>query len=57
MYTFSYGNPLQARDTLTAASSAGTGLENCRDCASCRAVCSGRVSIGRRIEQLKQVYA
>lgn len=56
MYAFNYGNPLQARDTLTAASP-GTGLENCRDCASCRAVCSGRVQIGRRIEQLKQVYA
>jgi predicted aldo/keto reductase-like oxidoreductase len=56
MYAFSYGNPLQARDTLTAASSRA-GLESCRDCPSCRAECSGRVAIARRVERLKLVYA
>jgi len=56
MYAFSYGNPVQARETLEN-SSGGRGLEACRDCGSCRASCSGRVGLSRRIDQLKQVYA
>ena len=56
MYAFSYGNPIQARETLDGADG-GRGLAACRDCDSCRASCSGSVRIGRRIEQLKQVFA
>ena len=56
MYAFSYGNPVQARETLEA--TAGRhGLDSCRNCDSCRASCSGSVRIGRRIDQLKQVFA
>ena len=56
MYAFSYGNPVQARETLDEPGVRDS-LKRCGDCASCRAACSGRVPIGRRIEQLKQIYA
>jgi predicted aldo/keto reductase-like oxidoreductase len=56
MYAFSYGNPFQARETLEAPS-VRAGLEACADCGSCRAACSGRVPIARRIDQLKALYA
>ncbi len=56
MYAFSYGNPVQARETLDEPGVRDS-LRLCGDCASCRAACSGRVPIGRRLEQLKQVYA
>ncbi|OGD22674.1 MAG: hypothetical protein A2W03_16360 [Candidatus Aminicenantes bacterium RBG_16_63_16] len=56
MYAFSYGNPIQARETLAGAAGR-RGLNACRNCDSCRASCSGSVRIGRRIEQLKQAFA
>ena len=56
MYAFSYGNPVQARETLDAKAGRG-GLDACRNCESCRASCSGNVRIARRIDQLKQAFA
>lgn len=56
MYAFSYGNPLQAREMLDTPS-VRRSLEACGDCGTCRAACSGRVSIARRIEALKQAFA
>ena len=51
MYAFNYGNPVQARDTL-ADILPGRGLDACRECGACVAVCANRVMIGRRIAQL-----
>jgi len=56
MYAFSYGNPIQASETL-ASPPALESFEMCGHCDSCRATCSGRVPIGRRIDQLKQAFA
>jgi predicted aldo/keto reductase-like oxidoreductase len=56
MYAFSYGNPVQARDTLDEPG-VRESLRRCGDCTSCLAVCSGRVPIGRRITQLRQIFA
>jgi hypothetical protein len=56
MYAASYGNFAQARRVLEEIP-AGRGLDACRDCAACAAVCSGRVQIGRRIEELKTIFA
>jgi uncharacterized protein len=56
MYAFNYGNLSQARHTLEAMPK-DRGLQLCRNCDSCRAECVNRVQIGRRIEQLKGVYA
>jgi len=56
MYAFSYGNPIQARETLDG-TDGRPGLDTCRNCEACRAACSGNVQIGRRIEQLKQAFA
>jgi len=55
MYAFSYGNPLQAAETLEAPSLRQS-LEKCGGCAACRASCSGRVPIGRRIDRLRKVF-
>jgi aryl-alcohol dehydrogenase-like predicted oxidoreductase len=56
MYAFNYGNPILARETLAGAGDSRE-LEKCRNCEACRAACSGGVRVGRRIEQLKQVFA
>jgi predicted aldo/keto reductase-like oxidoreductase len=56
MYTFSYGNPILARETLDAANGPKE-LDKCRNCDSCQASCSGSVRIARRIEQLKEAFA
>ncbi len=56
MYAFSYGNPIQASETL-ASPPVLESFEMCGHCDSCRASCSGRVPIGRRIDQLRQVFA
>ncbi len=56
MYAFSYGNPIQARDTL-ASPSVQRSFAMCGQCDSCQAACSGRVPIDRRIDQLKQAFA
>ena len=55
MYAFSYGNPVQARETL-ASPSIQKSFAMCGQCDSCTAACSGRVPIGRRIDQLKQAF-
>lgn len=55
MYAFSYGNPIQASQTLESPAVLES-FEMCGRCDSCRATCSGRVPIGRRIDQLKQVF-
>jgi predicted aldo/keto reductase-like oxidoreductase len=56
MYAASYGNFVQARQVL-AEIPAGRGLEACRDCSTCRAVCRGSVQIDRRIAELKAIFA
>jgi predicted aldo/keto reductase-like oxidoreductase len=56
MYAFRYCNLLQACDTL-AAIPVEKGLTACRQCSSCTARCTGTVKIGRRIDELKYVFA
>jgi aryl-alcohol dehydrogenase-like predicted oxidoreductase len=56
MYAFSYGNPGHARRTLDGIP-ADRGLGLCKDCGDCRAGCTGKVQIARRIGQLKEAYA
>jgi uncharacterized protein len=56
MYAFSYGNPLQARDTLESIP-ASRGIKSCGDCVRCVAVCANRVDIARRIADLKDAFA
>jgi aryl-alcohol dehydrogenase-like predicted oxidoreductase len=56
MYAFSYGNLLQARDTLDAIP-ASRGIGACGDCGACVAVCANRVDIGRRIARLREAFA
>ena len=56
MYAFSYGNPLQARDTLESIP-ASRGIKACGDCTPCVAVCANRVDIGRRIARLREAFA
>lgn len=55
MYAFSYGDPLRARETLESPG-VRRSLEMCGECGSCRAACSGRVPIRRRVEQLREVF-
>jgi aryl-alcohol dehydrogenase-like predicted oxidoreductase len=56
MYAASYGNFAQARAVL-AEIPAGRGLDACRDCAACAAACRGSVQVGRRVEELKTIFA
>jgi predicted aldo/keto reductase-like oxidoreductase len=56
MYAFSYGNPILARETLDAGNDRPK-LDKCRNCETCQASCSRSVQVGRRIEELKQVFA
>ena len=56
MYAFNYGNPAQARDTLENVSP-GRGLDACRACGTCLAICANRVMIGRRIDRLRDAFA
>ena len=56
MYAFNYGNPFQARHTMDAIPK-DKGLQLCLNCDPCRAGCVNRVQIGRRIGQLKGIYA
>jgi hypothetical protein len=56
MYAFSYGNLPHARQTMDAIPR-DRGLKLCLDCDRCRAACVNRVQVGRRIDQLKEVFA
>jgi predicted aldo/keto reductase-like oxidoreductase len=55
MYAFNYGNLFQARQTMDTIPG-NKGLRLCLNCDQCQAGCVNRVQIGRRIDQLKQVY-
>jgi uncharacterized protein len=55
MYAASYRNFVQARQVL-AEIPADRGLEICRECNECQAVCSGNVQIARRIAELKSIF-
>lgn len=55
MYAASYGNFSHARQVL-ADIPPNHGLQACADCSRCRAVCRGRVDIGRRIDELKTIF-
>ena len=56
MYAFNYGNLFQARQTMDTLPG-DKGLRLCLDCGQCTASCVSRVQVGRRIDQLKGVYA
>ena len=57
MYAASYGNFLQARQTL-AEIQPEAGLKNCVDChQGCKAACVRGVCIARRLEELKTIFA
>jgi len=56
MYAACYSNFYQARDTLDEIPG-GKGLDACVSCETCRAHCVNRVDIGKRIEELKTIYA
>jgi predicted aldo/keto reductase-like oxidoreductase len=56
MYAASYGNFLQARNTL-AEIQPQAGLKNCVDCRECKAACVRGVRIARRLEELKTIFA
>ena len=56
MYAFNYGNLYQARHAMDTIPG-NKGLRLCLNCDQCQARCVNRVQIGRRIDQLKQVYA
>ena len=56
MYAACYGNFYQARDTHDGIAR-GRGLETCASCDSCRARCVHRISIARRIDELKALFA
>lgn len=51
-----YPNALQARLTLDGLDE-GKGLKACRSCDACAAVCAGSVPVGRRICDLKEIFA
>jgi uncharacterized protein len=55
MYSFAYGNPLMAKQTLSDIQP-GKGLETCRDCVICTAQCQYRVPIVSHINDLKDIY-
>ncbi len=55
MYTFSYGNPLAARQTLSQIHP-GRGLEACRDCSVCTGKCRLMVPIADRIREMRDVW-
>jgi succinate dehydrogenase/fumarate reductase-like Fe-S protein len=52
MYAAQYGNLFAARAALDAIEP-GRGLEACRSCGECEAVCAHAVAVPRRIEELK----
>jgi predicted aldo/keto reductase-like oxidoreductase len=56
MYAAQYGNFEQARHTLDEIPRA-QGLQNCTSCESCVARCANSVNIGRKIDELKLIYA
>ncbi len=56
MYAASYGNFAHARRTFDGIP-AGRSISNCTQCGSCTARCVKTVDIGRRIEELKTMYA
>jgi len=56
MYAASYGNFLQARQTLDDIPPQA-GLKNCVDCQECKAACVRGVGIARRLEELKTIFA
>lgn len=56
MYAASYGNFLQARQTL-AEIQPQAGLKNCVDCQECQAACVRGVGIARRLQELKTIFA
>jgi predicted aldo/keto reductase-like oxidoreductase len=51
-----YPNALQARLTLDGLAE-GNGLKVCGECASCAAVCAGNVPVGRRVSDLREIFA
>jgi uncharacterized protein len=55
MYSFSYGNPLMAKQTLSKIP-AGRGLDICRNCKQCTGQCQFRVPIANQITALKEIY-
>jgi predicted aldo/keto reductase-like oxidoreductase len=56
MYAACYGNFEAARRTLKSAGEPGI-LEPCLSCTKCRAVCTERIDIPRRINELKTLWA
>jgi len=56
MYAAQYSDFLLARTTLDQIP-AGHGLATCSSCGSCRAECANSVPIGRKIAELKLIYA
>jgi uncharacterized protein len=55
MYSFSYGNLLMAKQTLSQIQP-GRGLDNCKDCGKCTSQCQYRVPIANHIKELKEIY-
>ena len=51
-----YPNALQARLTLDGLAE-GRGLKACGSCDSCAAVCAGNVPVGRRVRDLREIFA
>ncbi len=51
-----YPNVLQARLTLDGLAGE-KGLKACGSCASCAAVCAGNVPVGRRVRDLREIFA
>lgn len=56
MYTAQYTNFIHARQTLNDIPSKNN-LTNCSLCTTCTAKCANSVDIGRRIDELKLIYA
>jgi uncharacterized protein len=55
MYSLSYGNPLMAKQTLSAIKP-GFGLDACSKCDQCTGKCQRKVPIAERIHDLKEIY-
>lgn len=55
MYSFSYGNPLMAKQTLSQIQP-GRGLDLCQNCGTCTGKCQYRVPIASHINDLKEIY-
>jgi uncharacterized protein len=55
MYSFSYGNPLLAKQTISYVRN-GRGIDLCKNCNECSGQCQYRVPVANRIRELKEIF-